>query len=130
MSAEAQIFIGALASKSGLSRDTLRFYEKEGILRSHRLPNNYRVYDGSDVERLRFVESARASGFSLREVRGILNLIGSGRRSCGDYEELAQKKLADLDSKIAALQECREILNNSLACCKRDDAQCDSLSGV
>ncbi|MBL8020220.1 MAG: MerR family transcriptional regulator [Leptospirales bacterium] len=124
------IFIGQLSTRTGLSRDTLRFYEKEGILRSKRLANNYRVYGHDDVDRLRFVENARATGFSLREVKEILDLVGKGRRTCADYEGLAQEKLGELDRKIAMLQQYRSALEKSLACCRRDGQLCDSLPGI
>lgn len=130
MSENIGILIGQLSTKTGLSRDTLRFYEKEGILKSRRLENNYRVYANDDIERLRFVENARATGFSLREVKGILNLVENGRRSCADYEGLAQKKLEELDRKIELLQQCRSALEKSLACCNRAEQRCDSLAGV
>lgn len=130
MSNKSQFFIGELSSKTGLSRDTLRFYEKQGILRAHRLSNNYRTYSINDITRLQFVETARASGFSLRETKQILNLVQMGRKSCSDYETVAHSKLRDLDEKIAALQACRDALAKSLKCCKRDGAQCASLLGI
>lgn len=127
MSAES-LFIGQLSRKSGLSRDTLRFYEKEGILKSNRLSNNYRVYQGKDLDRLRFVESARQAGFSLREIQKLLKLSASGRGRCADYEPVAKKKLRDIETRIKALEECRAVLQKSLTCCgSREDALCNNM---
>lgn len=127
MSAES-LFIGQLSERSGLSRDTLRFYEKEGILKASRLSNNYRVYQGKDIDRLRFVESARGAGFSLREIQSLLRLSASGRGRCTDYEPVAKKKLRDIDARIKALEACRALLKKSLACCgSREDALCSNM---
>src|SRR5262245_22111695 len=124
------LLIGELSKKSGLTRDTLRFYEKEGILQSKRLGNNYRAYGLEELARLRFVENARASGFSLRETRQIMKMVRLGRKSCTDYEQVAHSKLKDLDEKIAALRECREILANSLRCCGGNGGSCDALADI
>lgn len=127
MSAES-LFIGQLSKQSGLSRDTLRFYEREGILRSTRLPNNYRVYRGKDIDRLRFVESARAAGFSLREIQSLLHLAASGRGRCSDYEPVARRKLHDIEARIKALEDCRQVLEQSLVCCgSREDTLCSNM---
>lgn len=127
MSVES-LFIGQLSERSGLSRDTLRFYEKEGILKSSRQSNNYRIYQDKDIDRLRFVESARSAGFSLREIQALLKLAASGRGRCADYEPVAKKKLRDIETRIKALQECRALLKKSLSCCgSREDALCSNM---
>lgn len=130
MTPELKIFIGQLSSATGLSREALRFYEKEGILNSERLENNYRVYDHKSINRIQFVENAQTAGFSLREVREMLNLVENGHTSCTDYEGIAEKKLKELDTKIAALKKCRVVLAESLSCCKRDAGRCDSLASL
>jgi DNA-binding transcriptional MerR regulator len=128
MSAE-DLFIGQLSSRSGLSRDTLRFYEKEGLLKAKRLDNNYRVYQSSDVDRLKFVASARAAGFSLREILDILKLAVKSRK-CADYERVARRKLDEIDARIDALRRCRLVLEQTLACCNSADDPCKNMPAV
>ena len=67
--------IGALANRCGVSRDTIRYYEKQGLLpRPRRTPSQYRLYDGQDAERLLFIRHAQALGLTLDDIRQLVRL--------------------------------------------------------
>lgn len=102
--------IGKLASQSGVNIDTVRFYEREGLLpRATRSQGGYRLYAPADVERLRFIRRAKALGFSLEEISELLRL-NSGRGSRASVKKLAERRLADLDRKLAELHAIRDAL--------------------
>jgi MerR family copper efflux transcriptional regulator len=112
--------IGDLALATALSRDTLRFYEKRGLLRSRRLANGYRDYPLEAVQWLCYLRSAQALGFTLAEIEaGMPLLAGDGDGSA--LREALRRKLADIDARIAALGElraglARELERPGLAC--------------
>src|SRR5262245_58342040 len=103
--------IGDVARLAELSIDTVRFYEREGLLgRVRRTPAGQRQYDGEAVRRLGFVRRATALGFSLAEVKGLLSLRVSPRTSCERVRGRALAKLADVERRIAELQAVRDAL--------------------
>lgn len=125
---ENRIFlIGQLAEKVGVSTDTVRYYEKEGLIRSHRHTNNYRIYSESDLKKLGFISDAQNSGFTLREIKELLSLIDKGRRDCSDYESVAKQKINEIESKIKVLEEYKNSLKSSLECCSPETKECKSL---
>ncbi|HEX7177859.1 MAG TPA: MerR family transcriptional regulator [Pyrinomonadaceae bacterium] len=97
--------IGEVAKASGLGVETLRFYERRGLLgRPRRTAANYRVYDDSVLERLAFIRRAQAIGFSLDEIQTIIAESEDGRRPCGHVRELARRKLSELDERLRELR--------------------------
>jgi MerR family transcriptional regulator, copper efflux regulator len=104
--------IGELARRSGLSRDTLRFYERSGLLTP--LPsregasNGYKDYPESLVERLALVGSAKRLGFTLREIREIIDAWQGGGLGLADRERLLRSKSAEIESRLADLVMLRE----------------------
>jgi len=110
------IGIGALARRAGVGIDNIRYYERSGLLApSARLPSGYRRYDRVQLARLRFIRRAQALGFTLKEVRDLLSL--SGRRDVAQVRRAAQKKLADVERRIAALEQVRQGLATLIAAC-------------
>src|SRR5262245_45019616 len=110
------IGIGTLAKRAGVSVDTVRYYERGGLLAPKtRLASGYRRYSELEVSRLRFIRRAQALGFTLKEVRELLAL--SGQRDVGRVKRAAQKKLDDVEQRIAALQRVRDGLSNLIAAC-------------
>ncbi len=100
--------IGEVASESGLSVETLRFYERRGLLgRPHRTAANYRVYQESVLERLDFIKRAQTVGFSLDEIQEIIKESENGRLPCQHVRELARAKLAELDARLTELRRHR-----------------------
>jgi MerR family transcriptional regulator, copper efflux regulator len=108
---EAALKIGDVARLAELSVDAVRFYEREGLLgRVRRTPSGQRQYDSEAVRRLAFVRRAAALGFSLAEVKGLLGLRVSARTPCARVRDRALAKLADIDRRIAELQDMRDAL--------------------
>jgi DNA-binding transcriptional MerR regulator len=102
---------GELAEAAGVSTDTLRHYERKGVLpRPPRSANGYRHYPASALDRIKLVRSSLAIGFTLDELARILNERDRGGRPCREVHGLAVKKLGDLDEQIRALTELRRRL--------------------
>jgi DNA-binding transcriptional MerR regulator len=116
--------IGDVARQAELSIDAVRFYEREGLLgRVRRSAAGQRQYDDETVRRLAFVRRATALGFSLAEVKSLLMLRVSARMPCDRVRERALTKLADIDRRIAALQEMRGALARLASGCENGAAQ-------
>jgi DNA-binding transcriptional MerR regulator len=131
------MLIGELSRRSGLSRDTIRFYEKEFLIRPRRserkgiASNNYKDYPESAVSDLRFIQRTKVLGFTLAEIRDMLAVRGQGRRS-KKWAAEAEAKLRDVDRKILELREVRGLLAEALQRCSDHcfDAGCDLLDGA
>jgi Hg(II)-responsive transcriptional regulator len=110
------IGIGTLAKRAGVSIDTVRYYERGGLLAPRkRLASGYRRYSELEVARLRFIRRAQALGFSLKEVKELLTL--SQRRDVARVRRAAQEKLADVEERIASLDRVRKGLSDLIAAC-------------
>jgi MerR family transcriptional regulator, copper efflux regulator len=110
------IGIGSLAKRAGVGIDTVRYYERAGLLTpSRRLASGYRRYTELELARLRFIRRAQALGFTLNEVRELLTL--SARRDIARVKRSAQAKLVDVEKRIAALEKVREGLATLVAAC-------------
>ena len=107
--------IGELAQSTGLSRDTLRFYEKRGLLRSRRAANGYREYPPEAVDWLRYLRLAQSLGFSLAEIEADLPLLAAPDEAADALREALQRKLQDIDARIAGLGVLRGELQRRLA---------------
>lgn len=100
--------IGEVSRETGVGVETLRFYERRGLLgRPHRTAANYRVYDPAVIERLDFIRRAQSVGFSLDEIQEIISESEGGRLPCRHVRELAREKLAELDARLAELRRHR-----------------------
>jgi MerR family copper efflux transcriptional regulator len=110
------IGIGTLARRTGVSIDTVRYYEKSGLLTPHaRLPSGYRRYSDPQVARLRFIRRAQELGFSLRDIRELLGI--SGQRDVARIKRSAVRKLAEVEKRIAALQRIQVALSGLIEKC-------------
>ena len=108
--------IGALARRAGVRIDTVRYYERSGLLApKSRLQSGYRRYGAGELARLRFIRRAQALGFSLKEIRDLLAL--SKGRDVARVKRAAQSKLADVEQRIAALQRVRDGLATLVDAC-------------
>lgn len=103
--------IGELGKLTGTKVETIRYYERIGLLAApDRTAGNYRTYGLEDLNRLSFVRRARDLGFSLDQVRALLNLSDDRNRPCQAVDEIAKEHLAEVDRKIADLQALRREL--------------------
>jgi len=110
------IGIGKLAQRAGVSIDTVRYYERSGLLAPQtRLASGYRRYSEAQVARLRFIRRAQELGFSLKDIRELLGL--SKLRDVGRVKRAAERKLAEVEERLAALTRVRDGLATLVATC-------------
>ena len=120
--------IGGLAKAAGVGVETVRYYQRRGLLPEPARPQGeVRRYGDQDVRRLRFIRSAQAAGFTLAEIKELLDLDASDDRARA--RELAQARVAALDEKIEELREARNALAGlATACAKKRAGPCPILS--
>lgn len=118
--------IGALAKATGTKIETIRWYERVGLLPAPaRTSGNYRVYDDVHLGRLSFIRRARDLGFSLEQIRALLDLAEYRERSCEAVDVIARQHLSEVDRKIADLQALRRELDSLIGQCLHGNvAQC------
>ncbi len=96
--------IGELANACDVPTQTIRFYEKRGLLpEPTRLPNGYRSYDDSTIERITFIRRSQAAGLTLAEIGGVLNVRAEGNTPCSHVSALLTSKLTEVQDRIAEL---------------------------
>lgn len=115
--------IGQLAQCAGVLVDTVRYYERDGLLApAGRLASGYRRYGETELRRLTFIRRAKALGFSLEDIRSLLSL--SSERNVAKVKRTAEGKLADIEQRIRELQRIRKGLRSLIdACPGRGDAE-------
>ena len=120
--------IGGLAAVAGVNVETVRYYQRRGLLpEPPRRPREIRRYGEEHVKRLRFIPSAQAAGFTLAEIAELLDLDASDDRARA--RELALSRVSALDRKIEELKEAREALTDlATACASRRKGPCPILS--
>jgi len=112
--------IGELAKLAGISVDTLRFYEKNGlIVPKGRSEAGYRIYDQNSVEQVKFILNAKQLGLSLDEIKELLEIrLEATQHSCAEVKAITSAKLTMIDEKIAELTKIRNALKKlNDACC-------------
>ena len=115
--AEQAIQIGELSRRTGCNIETIRYYERIGLMPAPPRRGRYRSYGGEDVGRLGFVRRARELGFTLDEVRALLGLAGGGQASCAEVRTLAASHLTDVRARIADLKRMERVLKDVVAQC-------------
>ena len=101
--------VAELAEAVGLSRDTIRYYERAGLLPPPaRTPAGYRAYDAGAVDRLRFIQGAQRLGLKLRDIADLLAVRDTGVCPCEPAEQLLRRRLAELDAEMARLATLRQ----------------------
>jgi MerR family copper efflux transcriptional regulator len=106
--------IGEIATATGLSRDTLRFYERRGLLRARRSANGYRDYPPEAVDWLRYIRLAQTLGFSLAEIEADLPLLAEPASSAPQLRAALERKLASIDERIEGMHALRAELARRL----------------
>ncbi len=110
--------IGELAQSAGVPIDTVRYYERQGLLpEPQRQPSGYRRYQTADVLRLRFVRRAKALGFTLREISELLQLSGRSGEDMAAVRASAAARLADVERKLDELTRIRDGLRQLVTAC-------------
>jgi DNA-binding transcriptional MerR regulator len=113
---ERRLRIGELAGAAGVTADTIRFYERSGLLPAPaRTPSGYRAYDMGAVDRLRFIQGAQRLGLRLGDIRDLLAVRDTGTCPCEPAEDLLTRRLAEVDAEIARLGALRSDMARMLA---------------
>ena len=109
---------GEVARAGGVNLETIRYYERRGLLpKPPRTPAGYRTFGADAVRRLRFIKHAQELGFSLKEIKELLALRVDARTSCADVRKRAEAKIADIDQKLRALRAMKRALVRLTAAC-------------
>ncbi|MFQ5537223.1 MAG: MerR family DNA-binding protein [Gemmatimonadota bacterium] len=110
--------IGQLASRAGVGVETLRFYERKGLLPPPpRTPAGYRQYPADMVRRVAFIRRAQGLGFTLAEIHDLLDLRVESPEACGAVEARAREKLASVEEKMQELRRIRRVLGSLVEAC-------------
>jgi len=110
--------IGELGRATSTKVETIRYYERIGLLAAPlRTSGNYRAYDRTHLNRLSFIRRSRDLGFSIEQVRALLDLADQKDRHCGAVDEIARTHLAEVERKIADLAALREELRDMVRQC-------------
>lgn len=112
---QKELTIGKLAAAADVGVETVRFYQRRGLLSTPKRIDGFRHYGESDVSRLRFIRQAQAAGFTLEEIRQLLALDSGEDRAAA--REMASKRLAELDARMEALQHARASLQKLVSEC-------------
>jgi DNA-binding transcriptional MerR regulator len=114
--------IGDVARKAGVNIQTLRYYERRGlVVAGYRRHSGQREFDEADVRKVKVIKAAQRLGFTLAEIQEMFDL-SAHRRGTGELHDRAQAKISEIDARIARLQAMRSDLNAVVA------AECDSLT--
>jgi DNA-binding transcriptional MerR regulator len=111
------VLIGALARRTGCSRDTIRFYERMGLVAGTRPPgasNNYRRYDERMVQRIDLIKHAKVLGFTLAEIRGLADAWEANALSRAEKEKIFRDKIALADARMVELRRVKRYLESKL----------------
>ena len=129
----SSLSIGQVAKGAGVGVETVRFYEREGLVPApKRRPSGYRQYPADTVRRIHFVQAAKELGFTLREIRELPSLRVTAGKKCADVRKLAHEKLAEVDAKLTELQRMRAALAQLAASCtgKGPTSECPLLDAL
>jgi len=112
--------IGKVAEQAGVSVETIRFYERKGLIAQPHKPENggYRSYSRETVDRVRFIRQGQSLGFSLKEIEDLLLLKAEPQTDCADVRERALAKLDEVNDKITNLTAIRSALENLIHECQ------------
>ena len=124
--------IGELARVTGSKVETIRYYERVGVLPPPaRTGGNYRAYAQPHLDRLSFIRRGRDLGFSLDDVRELLRLSDDRQRSCGEIDQIARRRLAEVERKLADLTILRGELRQLIDQCQRGTvAECRIIAAL
>lgn len=116
--------IGQVSKLAGVNRETLRYYEREGIIEQpKRKDSGYRIYPQSIVKRLRFIKRAQGLGFSLKEINELMTLRNDAKvAKCSEVKQYAQDKVKTIETKLKDLKRIRKRLMELIAICDEENS--------
>ena len=110
--------IGQVAKQMEIGVETVRYYEREGLLEEPaRKPSGYRQYDEGVVKRIKFILQAKSLGFTLKEIKELLSLRNSGDADCSEFQSRAAKKIGEVEGKIQSLERIKNALEKISQAC-------------
>lgn len=117
---QSTIRTGELARRAGVNRETIRFYERHGLLPPpRRSPAGYRLFSTEDVERILFIKNAQQLGFSLAEVKELLAVADGRITRCSEVRAIAESRLTVIEEQLARLTRLKAVLTDLVARCAR-----------
>lgn len=123
--------IGEASQQSGVAVETIRYYEREGIIaKPARSKAGRRFYTSAEVSELAFIKRCRDLGFSLADVQALRSLSGNTESACSEAAELGQRHLSDVRAKIADLRKIEAALEELVASCEAGRAKCPMLENL
>lgn len=124
------MLIGELSKRTGFSHDTIRFYEKKGLIamnKKERRDNNYKEYPESVYNKLVLIKTVKELGFTLNEIDEFIKAWGDEDASCSNLTNHLTDKISRVDDQIKLLQEIKAKLNSSLEKCKGDNCEFEKM---
>jgi MerR family mercuric resistance operon transcriptional regulator len=116
------LFIGELSRRTGVNIETIRYYERIGVMpRPARSEGGHRVFSDEQLRRLSFIKRSRELGFSLDEIRAMLRLVDEGTLTCGEIHAMTSAHLKTVQKKISDLRRLERVLKTMAAECSRGD---------
>lgn len=116
---EESCTIGKVARVTGVGIETIRFYEREGLIpEPPRRNSGYRQYPPATIDRVCFIKKAKGLGFTLAEIKGLLSLRVGSKTTCADVRRKAMQKIKEVDAKISDLKRIRKALNQLTNQCR------------
>ncbi len=113
-----QMTIGKVAERAGVGVETVRFYERKGIIeRPRRRESGFRQYPTDTVRRIRFIKRAQEVGFTLKEIMDLLDLRLESGCTCGDVRQRAEQKVEEIERKVRDLKRMKRALNELICAC-------------
>ncbi len=128
-----EVLVSELARRTGVKVETVRYYERRGLLSpASRSASGYRRYGDEELQRLRFILRAKTLGFTLKEIKELLELKNTPEATCHDIRQRAEVKVQDIESRIHALRAMHRALLALIDQCDngRDSDQCPILQAM
>ena len=129
---KSSLTIGKLASVSGVSVETVRFYERKGIIKQPEKHGAYRLYSKDHIDRIYFVKRSQELGFTLKEATELLDLKVNNQAKCKDVLLKTDQKIDEINQKIKDLNKIKKSLERIVSCCEDANAplqECPVLDG-
>lgn len=121
-----EYFVGQLAKQVGVNVETIRYYERIKLLpKPKRRESHYRIYNETDFKRLLFIKRAKELGFTLKEIKELMELRIDSEAKCGDVKHLTEHKLQDIDNRINDLKKIRSVLVKLIKQCVNEEVSSD-----
>lgn len=122
-----EYFVGSLAKAAGMNIETIRYYENLKLLPKpkRKSDSRYRIYDENDLKRLLFIKRSKELGFTLKEIKELMNLKINSTATCGDVKHLAEHKLKDIEERIKDLMNMKNVLTKLINQCISEEVSTD-----